>query len=167
MITLLNAAPEDKIPAVANEAMVQGVFGVISGYDGDDALMNIADGSDEDQLDPNHLYLLLEYATRVEGTEEDDWDDIANTDRILRVPIKSGLLVEDSLLSTNVTGQGVTVTFALASAGAAMVLNTNGFLTLDGADDDPGTDATVIAKFNRIQNGIVFYEMVSDNIGTV
>jgi len=66
VITLLNAAPEDKIPAVANEAMVQGVFGVISGYDGDDALMNIADGSDEDQLDPNHLYLLLEYATRVE-----------------------------------------------------------------------------------------------------
>ena len=164
MITLLNAAPEDKIPAVANEAMVQGQYGVISGYDGDDALMNIADTADDDELDVNNLYLIMEYATRIEGTEEDDWDDIADEARVNRVPIKSGLLVEDSLLSTNVTGQGVTVTFALARPGDLMILNANGFLTLDGADDDPGAGATVIAKFKKIINGIVFYEMVSDNV---
>jgi len=162
VITLLNAAPEDKIPAVCNETTVQGVFGVIGGYSGDDALMNIADGVDEDQLDPNHLYLILAYAYRVEGTEEDEWDDITATDRCLRVPIKSGLLVEDSMLATN----SGTAAWTSATAGDAMVLNTNGFLTLDGAGDDPGTDATIIAKFIRIQNGIIFYEMVADNIGT-
>jgi hypothetical protein len=164
VITLLNAAPEDKIPAVANEAMVQGQFCVISGYDGDDALMNIADTTDDDELDTNKLYLVMEYAVRVEGTEHDDWDDIANQARVNRVAIKSGLLIEDNELATNVTGQGVTVTFALASPGALMILNTDGFLTLDGADDDPGAGATVIAKFKRIQNGIIFYEMVSDNV---
>ena len=164
MITLLNAAPEDKIPAVANEAMVQGQFCVISGYDGDDALMDIADTADDDELDTNKLYLVMEYATRVEGTETDDWDDIVDQARVNRVAIKSGLLVEDNELTTNVTGQGVTVTFALASPGDLMVLNANGFLTLDGADDDPGAGATVIAKFKLIQNGIVFYEMVSDNV---
>ena len=164
MITLLNAAPEDKIPAVANEAMVQGQFCVISGYDGDDALMNIADTTDDDELDTNKLYLVMEYAVRVEGTEHDDWNDITNQARVNRVAIKSGLLIEDNELATNVTGQGVTVTFALASPGALMILNTDGFLTLDGADDDPGAGATVIAKFKRIQNGIIFYEMVSDNV---
>lgn len=158
MITLLNAAPEDKIPAVANEAMVQGNFCVIGGYSGDDALMDIAAGGDND--DANALYLVLSYAYRMEGTEEDDWDDISANDRVLRVPIKSGLLVEDSLLSTNSS----TANWSGASAGAEMILNASGFLTLNGAGDDPGAGATIIAKFNRIQNGIIFYELVADNV---
>jgi hypothetical protein len=158
VITLLNAAPEDKIPAVANEAMVQGNFCVIGGYSGDDALMDIAAGGDND--DANALYLVLSYAYRMEGTEEDDWDDISANDRVLRVPIKSGLLVEDSLLSTNSS----TANWSGASAGAEMILNASGFLTLNGAGDDPGAGATIIAKFNRIQNGIIFYELVADNV---
>lgn len=158
MITLLNAAPEEKIPAVANEAMVQGNFCVIGGYSGDDALMDIAAGGDDD--DANALYLVLAYAYRVEGTEEDDWDDIAAEDRVLRVPIRSGLLVEDSLLATN----SATANWSGASAGAEMILNASGFLTLNGAGDDPGAGATIIAKFIRIQNGIIFYELVADNV---
>lgn len=158
MITLLNAAPEEKIPAIANEAMVQGQFCVIGGYSGDDALMDIAAGGDND--DANALYLVLAYAYRVEGTEEDDWDDIAATDRVLRVPIRSGLLVEDSLLATN----SATASWSGASAGAEMILNASGFLTLNGAGDDPGAGATIIAKFIRIQNGIIFYELVADNV---
>jgi len=158
VITLLNAAPEDKIPAVANEAMVQGNFCTIGGYDGDDAQMDIAAGGDDD--DVSALYLVLAYAYRLEGTEEDDWDDIADTDRVLRVPVKSGLLVEDSLLATN----SATAAWGSATAGDAMILNASGFLTLNGAGDDPGAGATIIAKFIRIQNGIVFYELVADNV---
>ena len=45
-----------------------------------------------------------------------------------------------------------------------MILNASGFLTLNGAGDDPGAGATIIAKFIRIQNGIVFYELVADNV---
>ena len=160
MITLMNAAPEDKIPAVANEAMVQGQFCFIASYDGDDALMAIADTTDDDELDVDKLYLVMAYAYRVEGTEEDDWDDIAAEDRVLRIPIKSGLLIEDSLLATN----SATANWAGASAGDAMILNTGGFLTLNGAGDDPGAGATIIAKFVRIQNGIVFYELVASNV---
>ena len=162
MITLKNVPSENKIPAVANEAMVQGQFCVIGGYSGDDALMDIADTTDDDELDVNKLYLVLAYAYRVEGTEEDEWDDIADTDRVLRVPIKSGQLVEDSLLATNSS----TASWSGASAGAEMILNASGFLTLNGAGDDPGANATIIAKFIRIQNGIIFYEMVSDNINS-
>ena len=158
MITLLNAAPEEKIPAVANEAMVQGNFCNIASYDGDDARMDIADGSNDD--DVNKLYLVLAYAYRMEGTEEDDWDDIAADDRVLRVPIRSGLLVEDSLLATN----SATANWSGASAGDEMVLNASGFLTLNGAGDDPGAGATIIAKFIRIQNGIIFYALVADNV---
>lgn len=160
MITLLNAAPEDKIPAVANEAMVQGQFCTIASYDGDDAKMAIADASDDDELDTNKLYLVLAYAYRVEGTEHDDWDDIASADRVLRVPIKSGLLIEDNELATN----SGTANWSGASEGDEMILNTNGFLTLNGAGDDLGAGATIIAKFSRIQNGIIFYEMVADNV---
>ncbi len=160
MITLLNAAPEDKIPAVANEAMVQGQFCVIGGYDGDDALMDIADTVDDDELDTNNLYLIMEYAIRVEGTETDDWDDIADEARVNRVAVKSGLLIEDNELATN----SGTAVWGSATENDPMVLNTSGFLTLDGAGDDPGAGATIIAKFIRIQNGIIFYEMVSDNV---
>jgi hypothetical protein len=160
VITLKNVAPENKIPAIANEAMVQGQFCVIASYSGDDALMAIADTANDDELDTNHLYLVLAYAYRVEGAEEDDWDDIAATDRVLRVPIKSGQLVEDSTLATN----SATAAWTSATAGDEMILNASGFLTLNGAGDDPGANATIIAKFIRIQNGIIFYEMVADNI---
>jgi hypothetical protein len=162
VITLLNAAPEDKIPAVANEAMVQGQFCTIASYDGDDAKMAIADTADDDELDTNKLYLVLEYAYRVEGTEHDDWNVIASADRVLRVPIKSGLLVEDNELATNSS----TASWSGATEGDAMILNASGFLTLDGAGDDPGAGATIIAKFIRIQNGIIFYEMVADNVAS-
>ncbi|MHA1952338.1 MAG: hypothetical protein ACW96U_00110 [Candidatus Heimdallarchaeaceae archaeon] len=162
MITLVNGKPEDKIPAVANEAMVQGQFCVIASYDGDDAVMALADDTDEDQLDTNKLYLVFSEAYRMEGTEEDDWDDIAADDRVIRVPISSGLIVEDSTLSANNTA----AVWASASVGDAMILNTDAILTLDGASDDPGTGATIIAKFIRIQNGIIYYEMDADNIDT-
>lgn len=160
MITLKNVASEDKIPAVANEAMVQGNFCTIGGYDGDDAQMDIAAGGNDD--DVNALYLVLKYAYRVEGTETDDWDDIADTDRVLRVPIKSGQLVEDNELATN----SGTANWAGASANDEMILNASGFLTLNGAGDDPGAGATIIAKFIRIQNGIIFYELVADNVNS-
>lgn len=160
MITLKNVASEDKIPAVANEAMKQGNFCVIGGYDGDDALMDIAAGGDDD--DVNKLYLVLEYAYRVEGTEHDDWNVIADEARVLRVPIRNGQLVEDNELATN----SGTANWAGASVGDEMILNASGFLTLNGAGDDPGAGATIIAKFIRIQNGIIFFEMVADNINS-
>jgi hypothetical protein len=160
VITLKNVASEDKIPAVANEAMVQGVFGNIVGYDGDDALIDKADGSNDD--DVNKLYLILKYAYRVEGTEHDDWNVIADEARVLRVPIRNGQLVEDNELATN----SGTANWSGASVGAEMILNTAGFLTLNGAGDDPGAGATIIAKFIRIQNGIIFYELVADNVNS-
>jgi hypothetical protein len=44
-----------------------------------------------------------------------------------------------------------------------MIINASGYLTLNGAGDDV-VNASQVAKFVRYQNGIVTYELISNNI---
>ncbi len=72
-------------------------------------------------------------------------------DRVLRL-VGSDLLIEDFYLSDRVDGD-----FSAATPGDAMVLTVSGYPTLDGASDDPGASATVVARFERFETPAVTY----------
>jgi len=71
--------------------------------------------------------------------------------RVLRL-VGSDLLIEDMDLANRVDGA-----FASATPGDAMVLTVSGYPTLDGASDDPGAAATVVARFERFETPAVVY----------
>ena len=55
----MNAKAEDKIPAIANEALVQGQFCTVAGISGDDFLMDAVDADADAQGDRNTLYMVV------------------------------------------------------------------------------------------------------------
>jgi len=155
VITLLNAKPEDKIPAVANEALKQGQWCIVASESGGDFYMDAVDAAGDCQAARYTLYMVHKEAINIEGEEEDLWDDIAEDAHVIRIGQIPGLMVEDTMLTTN----SAVADWANASAADLMILNTSGYLTLVGASDDP-TSATIVAKLISLVNGIITYEMV-------
>ena len=81
-------------------------------------------------------------------------DTIASGDRCLWQPA-ANVEFEDFYLTSRVSGA-----FSSATPGADMVLTTSGYPTLDGADDDPGATATIVAMFKEVDGNSVRYESV-------
>lgn len=71
--------------------------------------------------------------------------------RVTRL-VGSDLIIEDTELDNRAAGD-----FSSATPGDSMVLNTDGYPTLDGATDDPGAAATVVAYFERTEGNSVWY----------
>jgi len=156
MITFLNPKAEDKQPATAAEAMVQGNWVTETGLSSTTGLptLEIVDSDALAKYARNLIYLVSKYPIDIESADS-TWETIAINSEVIRNGNQGGLLVEDSTLATNST----TSTWSSATFGDILVLNTSGYLTITG-ESDAGTGRTSIAKFVRYENGIVWYETI-------
>jgi hypothetical protein len=156
MLTFLNPITEDKQPAVAGEDLAQGIWCTEAGLDTTTGLpsMEKVDSDAIAKYNRHLLYVVAKYPIDIEYADT-SYETIDDGDHLIRIGNKSGLLIEDSYLSTNST----TADWENASFGDLLVLNTSGFLTITGAGD-AGSGRTTVAKFIRYVNGIVWYETV-------
>lgn len=156
MITLLNPLAETMIPVQAGEALKQGMWVTETGYNATSGEVEVekVDSDGIAKYDRDKIFLVLSYPIDIAG-DEDTYETIAHDAMCIRTGNYAGLQVEDDALVANST----TTNWGLTAFGADLVLNTNGFLTEDGKAD-AGSSRTIIAKFLRCVNDIVFYQTV-------
>ena len=160
MITFLNPKAEDKQPAVAGEALAQGMWCTETGLDSVTGLPEMfkVDSNGLGQSARNLLYVVSKPPIDIEFADSEgstNYEIIPDESHLIRNGNQGGLLIEDSYLVTNST----TADWANASFGDILVLNVSGFLTITGAGDAIGS-GTDVAKFVRYENDIVWYETI-------
>lgn len=154
MINFVNVKDADLLSREAATDLTQGAWGYESGYDSDgNAQVTIVSTDTHAAYALTELGLVMNFPVDIQG-DEAEHDAIASGDRVLFVSA-SGTEVEDDMLTTNST----TTVWASASFGDNLVINNDGYLTKVGAADAPA-GATVVAKFQKYANGIVWYRML-------
>lgn len=152
----LSAVPAEnrQLAIAAADFSAQGQWGYLSGTDS---------GENEPEVTPVSSYAIAQYNKEIlapvckePATNEDVIADVAisDGDRVLRI-MGAGNLLEDTELGDYANGD-----FSSATPGDAMVLTVSGFPTLDGASDDPGASATVVARFEKYIAPSVWYRTV-------
>ena len=155
-------AAEQKLSAVAAEALKQGQWTYISGADAGTGLeavsaATIVNGTDHTD---DAVYLLAPVA--LEPKMEEDLEGIETIASGARVIAYRGAGIELEDFYAGVTGDAArcTADWAGATLGDLCVLNADGFITLDGAGDDPGGSATPVAIFQNLKGTAVTYRTI-------
>ena len=151
-ITMVAVPDTARQPVFAAAAFLQGQWGWSSGSNADtgDPEYSPVDSYADAQIIKADLACIIKEPANNEELEDIDNIIVANA-RVIALE-GAGLLIEDTELGNRVNGD-----FTGATVGDAMVLTVSGFPTLDGASDDPGAAATVVARFRSYSGDAVIY----------
>ena len=155
--------PRDKMDTIRlNADFLQGQWGFRSGQNADsEDVFDVVNSYTDAQLAVYKLGIVAKENISAKGSDTDFEtiyvnDGDANDDgRLAQFIFGDGHTIEDDRLDARVDAD-----FSSASYGTAMVLTASGFPTLDGASDDPGASATVVALFENYLGNVVTYTTV-------